>query len=108
MAPVSAGMSPHDTRLVSVNVSTEGAVRKMAHIFEFRQSPNRIPPAEPEFWIALREQPIQKSPRGFVLGRVCKSRADLEAVAAEIQADLDRVIAGARAELDKASGRRGS
>jgi hypothetical protein len=70
----------------------------MERIFEFRQSPNRIPPAETEFWIALTEQPEQNG-RTYVLGRRCKTLAEFEAVAAEIQADLDRAIAEARQKL---------
>jgi hypothetical protein len=70
----------------------------MERIFEFRQSPNRIPPAETEFWIALTEQPEQNG-RTYVLGRRCKTLAEFEAVAAEIQADLDRAIAEARKKL---------
>jgi hypothetical protein len=70
----------------------------MKPIFEFRQTPNRIPPAETEFWIALTEQPDQNG-RAYVLGRRCKTLAELESVAAEIQADLERAIAEAREKL---------
>ena len=70
----------------------------MERIFEFRQSPNRIPPAETEFWIALTRPPIEKS-RTYVLGHVCKSLAEFESMAAEIQADLERAIAEAREKL---------
>ena len=70
----------------------------MERIFEFRQSPNRIPPAETEFWIALTG-PLNQSSGAYVLGRVCKTLAEFESMAAEIQADLERVIAEAREKL---------
>jgi hypothetical protein len=70
----------------------------MKPIFEFRQTPNRIPPAETEFWIALTEQPEQNG-RTYVLGRRCKTLAEFESVAAEIQADLERAITEAREKL---------
>jgi hypothetical protein len=70
----------------------------MKPIFEFRQSPNRIPPAETEFWIALMG-PLSESGHAYVLGRMCKTRAEFESMAAEIQADLERAIAEAREKL---------
>jgi hypothetical protein len=47
----------------------------MKPIFEFRQSPNRIPTAETEFWIALMG-PLSESGHAYVLGRMCKTRAE--------------------------------
>jgi hypothetical protein len=70
----------------------------MKPIFEFRQSLNLIPPAETEFWIALTAQPKQTG-NAYVLGRKCKTLAEFESVAAEIQADLQRAIAEAREKL---------
>jgi hypothetical protein len=64
-------------------------------IFEFRQTPNRIPHAKPEFWIALT--PPGRHPSATLLvGREFNSLTQPEAVAAEIRADLEHAIEEAR------------
>jgi hypothetical protein len=43
--------------------------------------------------------PLSESGHAYVLGRMCKTRAEFESMAAEIQADLERAIAEAREKL---------
>jgi hypothetical protein len=69
--------------------------RSVGAIFEFRQTPNRIPPAETEYRIALT--PPGRHPSATLLvGREFNSLTQPEAVAAEIRADLEHAIEEAR------------
>ena len=75
----------------------------MTRVFKFGQKwADQV--AENEYWIAvdLFASHTQHG-NGLILGRECKSLAELESLSKDIHADLERVMEEARRKLGKTS-----